>query len=156
MILNNAVRLNGLTGLAITKLDVLGGLEHIKVCTAYRYKGSVMDAFPSSLKVLAECEPVYEVVDGWEEDISGIAHFNRLPENVKKIPQAHRGTQGRAGADRFCWRAARRNDRAGKSFRLKTKSAKAKKVHMAGKDFLDFLEPIKYIQRSETGHGSVW
>ena len=84
MILNNAVRLNGLTGLAITKLDVLGGLEHIKVCTAYRYKGSVMDAFPSSLKVLAECEPVYEVVDGWEEDISGIAHFNRLPENVKK------------------------------------------------------------------------
>jgi adenylosuccinate synthase len=84
VILNNAVRLNGLTGLAITKLDVLGGLSEIKICTAYRYKGKVMDAFPANLSVLAECEPVYEVVDGWDEDISGIERYDGLPSNVKK------------------------------------------------------------------------
>jgi adenylosuccinate synthase len=83
VILNNAVRLNGLTELAITKLDVLGGLKQIKICTAYRYKGELMDTFPADLKVLAECEPVYEVVDGWDEDISGIADYDRFPANVK-------------------------------------------------------------------------
>ncbi|RJQ72245.1 MAG: adenylosuccinate synthase [Desulfobacteraceae bacterium] len=87
VILNNAVRLNGLTGLAITKLDVLGGLDQIKICTAYRYKGRLMDTFPSSLKVLAECEPVYETVDGWREDISQISEYGRLPVNVQKYLQ---------------------------------------------------------------------
>jgi adenylosuccinate synthase len=83
VILNNAVRLNGLTGLAITKLDVLGGLDQIKICTAYRYQGRLMESFPASLKVLAECEPVYETMDGWPEDISGVSHYDGLPGNVK-------------------------------------------------------------------------
>jgi adenylosuccinate synthase len=84
VILNNAVRLNGLTGLAITKLDVLGGLDRLMICTGYRYKGKTMDFFPASLKVLAECEPVYESIDGWKEDISNIDHYEKLPDQVKK------------------------------------------------------------------------
>ena len=82
VILNNSARLNGLTGLAITKLDVLGGLKEIKICTAYRYKGQILDTFPASLKVLAECEPVYETLEGWDEDISGIGQYDQLPPKV--------------------------------------------------------------------------
>ena len=83
VILNNAARLNGLTGLAITKLDVLGGLEELKICTGYRYNDRQLDAFPASLKVLDACEPVYETLPGWEEDISGIRDFRNLPSNVR-------------------------------------------------------------------------
>lgn len=84
VILNNSVRLNGLTGLAITKLDVLGGLKEIKICTAYNYRGQTLDTFPASLKVLAECEPVYETLEGWDEDISGIEQYDRLPTKVQQ------------------------------------------------------------------------
>jgi adenylosuccinate synthase len=83
VILRNSVRLNGLTGLTITKLDVLGGLETLKICTAYEYKDRVIDDFPASLKVLGECKPVYETLPGWSEDISGIQEMNDLPANVK-------------------------------------------------------------------------
>jgi adenylosuccinate synthase len=83
LILNNAACLNGLTGLAITKLDVLGGLKELKICTAYKYKGEQIDAFPASLKMLEACEPVYEKLPGWEEDISGIRRFEDLPANVR-------------------------------------------------------------------------
>lgn len=84
VILNNSARLNGLTGLAITKLDVLGGLKEIRICTAYRYRGQTLDTFPASLKVLAECEPVYETLAGWDEDISGMERFDQLPARVKQ------------------------------------------------------------------------
>jgi adenylosuccinate synthase len=83
VLLNNAVRLNGLTGLAITKLDVLGGLEELKICTAYRYKGQMMGEFPASLRVLAQCEPVYESLPGWQEDISSVRRFEELPLTVR-------------------------------------------------------------------------
>jgi len=82
VILNNAVRLNGLTGLAITKLDVLDGLESIKICTGYEYQGELLTEFPASLKVLGGCQPVYESLPGWQEDISGIRKFEDLPANV--------------------------------------------------------------------------
>lgn len=83
VILRNAVRLNGLTGLVITKLDVLGGLDEIKICNAYRYGGAAFAEFPTSLKVLAACEPVYEVLPGWREDISGVRRLEDLPENAR-------------------------------------------------------------------------
>ena len=82
VILKNAVRLNSLTGLAITKLDVLGGLDTLSICTGYEYKGSVLNDFPASLNVLAACQPVYETLPGWSEDISGIRKFNDLPQNA--------------------------------------------------------------------------
>ncbi len=83
ILLNNAACLNGLTGLAITKLDVLGGLEELKICTAYNYKGKHIKAFPASLKMLAGCEPVYESLPGWKEDISDVRRFEDLPVNVR-------------------------------------------------------------------------
>jgi adenylosuccinate synthase len=83
VIVRNAVRLNGLTGLAITKLDVLGGLEELKICTGYEVKGNRLNDFPASLKVLAECTPLYETLPGWSEEISTIRQFDDLPQTTK-------------------------------------------------------------------------
>lgn len=83
VILNNASRLNGLTGLAITKLDVLGGLDSLNICTGYMHNGTSMAHFPASLKVLSECTPVYETLPGWQEDISGVRDYGSLPENTR-------------------------------------------------------------------------
>ncbi len=77
VMLRTAVRVNGLTGLAVTKLDVLGGLDRVRVCTAYRHKGTTLKDFPASAKVLSEAEPVYRDFRGWpvlsEEAWIGIA-----------------------------------------------------------------------------------
>ena len=83
VLLRNAVRLNGLTGLAVTKLDVLGGLKEIKICTGYRRNGQELHDFPTDLKVLEACRPVFETLPGWSEDISGIREFDKLPINTK-------------------------------------------------------------------------
>jgi adenylosuccinate synthase len=82
VLLRNAARLNGLTGLVITKLDVLDGLEDLKICTGYEYNGKIIRDFPASLKILGSCKPVYEVLTGWPEDISDIRKFEDLPENA--------------------------------------------------------------------------
>ena len=84
VILKNAVRLNGLTSLTVTKLDVLGELDELKICTAYDYKGKILNDFPASLKVLADCKPIYETLPGWTEDISSAKNINDLPVNVRK------------------------------------------------------------------------
>ena len=83
VLLKNAVRLNGLSSVAITKLDVLGELEELSICTAYDYKGQRLEEFPASLDVLADCKPIYETLPGWPEDISGIRNFDDMPQNVK-------------------------------------------------------------------------
>ena len=83
VIVRNSARLNGLTGMGITKLDVLGGLESLKICTAYTYQGKTLRDFPASLKVLAQCEPIYETLPGWQEDISGARTWEDLPENAR-------------------------------------------------------------------------
>ena len=83
VILKNSVRLNSLTGLAITKLDILDGLETLKICTAYEHNGRTLKDFPASLKVLEACRPVYETLPGWQEDISGIRNYDELPEKTK-------------------------------------------------------------------------
>ncbi len=67
VMLKYAVRINSLEGLAITKLDVLGGLEKVKICVAYEYKGERIEEFPADLDVLRKCKPVYEEFDGWED-----------------------------------------------------------------------------------------
>jgi adenylosuccinate synthase len=97
VILNNSVRLNGLTGLAITKLDVLGGLEELKICTAYDRQGKTIDTFPASLKVLETCQPVYETLPGWQEDISAIRRFDDLPANVRNYLKRVEELTGRSG-----------------------------------------------------------
>ncbi|MCL5290528.1 MAG: adenylosuccinate synthase [Firmicutes bacterium] len=79
-----SARINGLDHLAITKLDVLTGLEKLKICTGYIYRGDVLNEFPASLKVLNECEPVYEEFPGWQEDITGARKISDLPANARK------------------------------------------------------------------------
>lgn len=84
VMLKNSVRLNGLTGLVITKLDVLGGLESIQICTGYDVDGGMLEHFPASLNVLATCKPVYETLPGWSEDISDIRSFDALPDTTRQ------------------------------------------------------------------------
>jgi adenylosuccinate synthase len=83
VLLRNAARLNGLSNIAITKLDVLGEIDTLKICTAYDYQGETLMDFPASLDVLAKCKPIYETLPGWSEDISIIKKFDDLPQNVK-------------------------------------------------------------------------
>ncbi len=83
VVAKHAAQVNGLTELAITKLDVLGGLKKIKICTAYEYEGKKIDYFPTDIFKLAKCKPVFEEVAGWEEDISNIKGYNKLPKNAK-------------------------------------------------------------------------
>ena len=83
VILKNAVRLNGLTGLAITKLDVLDGLESVKICTGYDYQGEFVSDFPASLDVLAACKPVYENLPGWTEALSSLRKLEDFPPNAR-------------------------------------------------------------------------
>ena len=79
VLLRNAARLNGLTGLAITKLDVLGGINPLLICTGYRGEKGFIRHFPASLKVLSDCEPIYEKLSGWDADISGVRRMEDLP-----------------------------------------------------------------------------
>lgn len=84
VILKYSVRVSGITHFALTKLDTLTGLKKIKICTGYRFKGEIITDFPASLEDLAQCEPVYEEFDGWEEDIQGAKTFDDLPYNAQK------------------------------------------------------------------------
>ncbi len=81
--LRYAVMVNGITELAVTKLDVLTGIDPIKVCVAYRVRGGESKRFPLSTEELFHCEPVYLEVPGWESDISGVRSFEELPGQAK-------------------------------------------------------------------------
>jgi adenylosuccinate synthase len=83
VVVRNSARLNGLTGFAITKLDVLTGIDPLKICNAYAYEGEQVTEFPPALNVLDQCEPVYEKLPGWTEDITKARHFDDLPNNAK-------------------------------------------------------------------------
>ena len=76
-------RLAGTTHWALMLLDVLSGLDTIKICTAYELDGKTVTAPPSTIASLSRCKPVYETLPGWSEDISAIRDFNDLPENAK-------------------------------------------------------------------------
>ncbi len=77
--LREAVRTNGLTGIALTKMDVLNDLETIKVCTAYRHGEDILEEFPQDLDTLKNCTPVYEEISGWQQDISSLQKYADLP-----------------------------------------------------------------------------
>lgn len=79
-----AVQLNGIDGLCITKLDVLDGMETVRVCTAYDYRGERRTTPPSGAEAMALCQPVYESLPGWKESTIGIKHKDALPANAQK------------------------------------------------------------------------
>ena len=84
MLVRHAARVNGMTSLVITKLDVLDHFEELKLCTGYLYKGEPLDHFPTSLKQLSLCEPVYETFPGWLTPTSGARHLSDLPDNARR------------------------------------------------------------------------
>jgi adenylosuccinate synthase len=86
--LKRAVQINGINGLAITKLDVLDGLPSIKVCVAYEYRGKRRELAPLDADGWAECTPVYLEFPGWEESTAGIRDWNKLPAAARAYLRA--------------------------------------------------------------------
>ncbi len=84
VVLKEAVRLNGLSGLAVTKLDVLTGLDPIKVCVAYELDGQRIETFPGNIRAVERLKPIYEELPGWKEDISQVSSFEDLPDNCRR------------------------------------------------------------------------
>lgn len=82
VVVRHARRVSGITGLSLNSLDVLTGLETVKICTAYKYRGEIIEHYPASLKMLAECEAIYEEFPGWSEDITGAKKLEDLPANT--------------------------------------------------------------------------
>jgi adenylosuccinate synthase len=87
VMLRYAVRVNGIKGLIITKLDVLDEMPKVRLCTAYRYKGELLTEFPASLRVLEECVPVYEELEGWQQDTGGARTLAELPVPAQNFVQ---------------------------------------------------------------------
>ncbi|RIK12628.1 MAG: adenylosuccinate synthase, partial [Acidobacteria bacterium] len=79
-----AQRINGITDMVITKLDVLTGLEKIPVCVAYDVQGTRVEEMPANQSDFHHARPVYEELDGWSEDITGCRTFEELPVNAQR------------------------------------------------------------------------
>jgi adenylosuccinate synthase len=82
--LRYACQVNGFTGILLTKMDVLSYLKSLKLCVAYRYKGKLLNSFPAGLDQLAECEPVYKEMKGWDGDLSQATSLKELPLEARK------------------------------------------------------------------------
>ena len=89
VVANEAIRLNGITGLAVTKLDVLSGQSNLKIATSYDAAGKEFKAMPSNIRVTQDVKPIYEEVGGWQEDIGGVRSLDDLPiqarDYIKRI-----------------------------------------------------------------------
>jgi len=86
--LKYSVRVNSLTELFITKLDVLSGLEEVKLCVGYKNSNEILTNYPYDQNILNTAEPVYETLDGWTDDISSIKNFEDLPTNAQTYIKA--------------------------------------------------------------------
>jgi len=85
IVVQHAVRINGVTGLAITKIDVLDGLAEVKLCVGYEKDGERLESIPADCKALEACAPVYETLPGWSENTFGATSLDQLPENAKVL-----------------------------------------------------------------------
>ncbi|MHB1612065.1 MAG: adenylosuccinate synthase [Sulfobacillus sp.] len=83
VVLRHAARVNGLTGIAVTRLDVLDGLPELKIAVAYRYHGELMQEFPDNAEMIDEVEPVYETLPGWSQSINQVRQFEDLPHQAR-------------------------------------------------------------------------
>ena len=84
VLVRQSVALNGIDGIALTKLDVLDGLPKLKICVGYKLNGEVLDYLPAGLKSQSALEPVYEEMDGWSESTAGATSWKDLPANAVK------------------------------------------------------------------------
>jgi len=94
VMVKDSARLNGIDSLAITKLDVLSGLEKLNICTSYELDGERIDCRPASLKKLARCTPVYEEMEGWKEELSQARNIADLPRQALVYVKAIEGVTG--------------------------------------------------------------
>jgi adenylosuccinate synthase len=85
--LRRSARINGVTGLCITKLDVLDGIQELGICTGYRLDGKMVDMLPVGAEDVARCEPVYEFMPGWSENTFGVKRWEELPLNARNYLQ---------------------------------------------------------------------
>lgn len=83
VLMKRSAKLNSISGICLTKLDVLDGLEQIGICTGYRYQGQVIDTVPIGAESYAQCEPVIEEMPGWQESTAGITAYEDLPVNAR-------------------------------------------------------------------------
>ncbi|WP_027964560.1 adenylosuccinate synthase [Halalkalibacillus halophilus] len=83
VVVNHASRTSGMTDISLNSLDVLTGIEELKICTAYELDGEIIKGYPASLKELSKCKPVYETMPGWNEDLSQVTQFDDLPETTQ-------------------------------------------------------------------------
>ena len=83
VLMRRSARLNSLSGLCLTKLDVLDGLETIGICTGYRYQGRIIDSVPIGAEAYAQCEPVIEEMPGWSESTMGVTEIQKLPPQAR-------------------------------------------------------------------------
>ena len=88
MVLKHVTRINGLTGLCIMLLDVLSGLQNLKICTGYLLNGEEIDYIPADYSEYGKCIPIYEIYPGWNEDITQIKTYDELPLNCKNYLKA--------------------------------------------------------------------
>jgi adenylosuccinate synthase len=84
VVVRYAARINGLDSVALTKLDVLDGLESIQVCVGYRAGQAVLKEWPADLNILAKCEPIYETLPGWSKPTSGVTRYDDLPREAQQ------------------------------------------------------------------------
>ncbi|WP_321283576.1 adenylosuccinate synthase [Exiguobacterium profundum] len=84
VVVRHSRRVSGITDLCLNSIDVLTGLETLKICTSYEYEGKRLDEYPPNFRVLEKCVPVYEELPGWTEDITGVRRFEDLPENAQR------------------------------------------------------------------------
>jgi len=84
VVVKHAVMVNGMDEVVVTKLDVLDDLDSLKICTAYKFEGKIYDSFPSNVRILEGCQPVYEELPGWKEDTTGITSYSDLSKNAKR------------------------------------------------------------------------
>ena len=82
-LLKRSVQINGVTGMCFTKLDVLDGLESLRICTGYKLNGKTVDVFPVGAEDAAACEPIYEEMPGWKESTVGAKTLEALPANAR-------------------------------------------------------------------------
>jgi adenylosuccinate synthase len=83
VLVNYAVRINGMDSMVLTKIDVLSDFDKIKICTSYKYNEEIIEEFPVNLEILQNCIPVYEEMEGWKGDISQITKYRDLPQQLK-------------------------------------------------------------------------
>ena len=83
VVVKHSVRVNGIGVAALTKLDVLDNVATIKICTSYNWNGEVIEEFPNSTLVLSRCQPMYEEMEGWMCDTSGVRRYEDLPQNAR-------------------------------------------------------------------------